>query len=168
MRHPCVLPVLLTAALGAAQAATFTSTRDGLSVTAPPGWLKRDVAGVTVKYAAPTTIQGFRPNINVVVQTLKTPMTLAQYYARSAADLKLLLPGGKILGNAPLTFGGIKGSQTTYQGRQGARTLYYQSAYILRGKKAYLITGTTLKGAGAEAALKKVMTPFVKSFRFTK
>lgn len=156
-----ILPALVLTA--GAQAATFSDRLHGFSVTIPPGWKQSTPAGTAVLFTSPRALSGYRPTINVLVQTMRQPLTQQQYQNRSLANLSAFIPEAKVVSTGPLTFGGVKGNQTTYTGRQGQRQMYWISTYVIRGKNVYLITGATLKGT--EKDLVKVMQPFVKSFK---
>lgn len=147
-----------------ASAATFSSAKDGFRISAPAGWQPSSYPGVNVVFLAPQVLPDFRPNVNVLVQSLPKGMTQKQYHDISVKQLDTVITEGKIISQRVATLAGQPANELIYQGRQGKLTLYFHAVYAVKGQKAYILTGTTK--LGSQAALQSAMKTFVDTFRF--
>lgn len=152
------------AALSLSQGSAYTDAQYGFSATAPAGWKQGSYPGTAVVFASSTIVQAFAPNINVLVQELPSAMTLKDYGDVTVNQIKTLATDGKMISRTATVLGGLQASQLNFTARQGQYKLYFTQIYAVRGKKAYVITGTTVQGQ--EAALTPVVAAFVKSFKF--
>lgn len=155
----------LTLLLGStACAATFSSAKDGFRITSPAGWKQASYPGTSVIFASPKRLTDFQPNVNVLVQNIPAGITQKQYHDTSLRQMDSMLTDGKILSQRATTLGGQPANEITYQARQGKATLFFHVTYAVKGKRAYVITGTTK--LGAQADLLPAMKSFVSSFKF--
>lgn len=162
--------VLSLAALvaGSALGAALRSP-DGYSVSVPAGWVQATQAdarqaGTSAVFYAPKSLPNFRPNVNVVVQRLPAGFTQRAYHALSLKQLGTLITDSRVLSQRATTLGGQPANEVVYEGRQGTLTLHWHAVYAVRGTRAYVVTGTTIKGA--EAAVVPAMKTVMGSFKF--
>ncbi|GHF33182.1 hypothetical protein HNQ07_000300 [Deinococcus metalli] len=152
--------------LGSAHAVTFTDSKNGFTVTAPAGWDKVDYAGTAVVYLNPQRVNGFGPNINVIVQTVPAGTTQAQFHQGSLAQIRKYVSGGQIIQARAVTLGGRPANEVVYTGKQGDFSLYFIAIYTVKGTRAYIVTGTTVLGKQGDMAQKT--RAFAASFRITR
>ncbi|WP_158591673.1 DcrB-related protein [Deinococcus cavernae] len=146
-----------------ADAVTFSSPKDGFSITAPAGWKQASYPGTNVVFMAPKPLASFQPNVNVLVQPLPAGITQKKYHDLSLKQLDTVMTDGKILSQRATTLGGQPANEVIYQGRQGKATLYFHATYAVKGRQAYILTGTTV--LGSQATLLPAMKTFVSSFK---
>lgn len=152
--------------LGVSVAAPFTDKKNGFQVTPPAGWKKVDYPGTAVVYMAPKRVSEFAPNLNVIVQPVPAGTTQARFHSGSLAQIKKFVTGGQIIQTRDVTLGGQKANEVVYTGRQGQFSLYFIAIYAVKGKSAYIITGTTPLGVQGDMA--QVTRAFAKSFKITR
>ncbi|GAA4022281.1 hypothetical protein GCM10022631_40920 [Deinococcus rubellus] len=155
--------LLALSSLVVSAALAYTDAADGFSVTAPKGWKQSSYPGTSVVFLAPKTVSAFNPNINVLVQAVPTGVTLKDYDAATLDQIKKLITDGKLISQQAVTLDGSEATQLNYTGRQGQYKLYFTQTYAIVGKKAYVLTGTTVQGQ--DAALRAVMDGFVRTFK---
>ncbi|WP_161882883.1 DcrB-related protein [Deinococcus alpinitundrae] len=161
--RPAFRLLTLSSLLLSAAALAYTDATDGFSVTAPTGWKQSSYPGTSVVFLAPKTVSAFNPNINVLVQAVPAGVTLKDYDAVTLDQITKLITDGKLISKKAVTLDGLKATQLNYTGRQGQYKLYFTQTYALVGKKAYVLTGTTIQGQ--QAALQPVMDGFVGAFK---
>lgn len=161
-RQLSMVSALSVLALSAA-ALAYTDPADGFTATAPKGWRQSSYPGTSVVFASPKVVSAFTPNINVLVQTVPAGATLKDYDAVTLDQIKKLITDGKLISQKAVTLSGFRATQLNYTGRQGQYKLFFTQTYALVGKKAYVLTGTTVQGQ--DAALRPVMDEFVRTFK---
>lgn len=152
--------------LGGSLAAPFTDAKNGFTVTPPAGWQKVDYPGTAVVYMAPRRVGDFAPNLNVIVQPVPAGTTQARFHTGSLAQIRKFVSGGKVIQTRDVTLSGQKANEVVYTGRQGKFSLYFIAIYAVKGKTAYIITGTTPLGVQGDMA--QVTRAFAKSFKITR
>ncbi|PNY82335.1 PsbP-related protein [Deinococcus koreensis] len=163
MLRTAALALLL---LGGSLAAPFTDAKNGFKVTPPAGWQKVDYPGTAVVYMAPRRVGDFAPNLNVIVQPIPAGTTQARFHTGSLAQIRKFVSGGQIIQTRDVTLSGQKANEVVYTGRQGKFSLYFIAIYAVKGKSAYIITGTTPLGVHGDMA--QTTRAFAKSFRITR
>lgn len=159
------LPLALLV-LGAGLAAPYTDAKNGFRVTPPAGWQRVEYPGTAVVYVSPKKVGEFSPNLNVIVQALPAGMTQARYHALSLGQIRDFVTGGKVVQTRATTLAGRPANEVVYTGRQGKFSLYFIAIYAVKGRNAYLITGTTPLGQQGDMA--GVTRAFAGSFEITK
>lgn len=163
---PRLPPLLALLVLGGALAAPYQDAKNGFRVTPPAGWQRAEYPGTAVVYLAPQRVGDFNPNLNVIVQPLPAGVTQARYHAQSLEQIRTFVSGGKVVQARATTLSGQAANEVVYTGRQGKFSLYFIAIYAVRGRSAYLITGTTPLGKQGDMAA--VTRAFARSFRITR
>jgi len=162
--YACTAGFILTCS---AQAATFTDQANGFSVTPPAGWtqVQPTPQGAAVLFKAPTTVGGFTSNINVVKEDLASTVSLQQYAKQSAANFVKAL-GAKLANSYEGTMGGNPAVSQVFTATVQGKPLIFSQAFTVVGKRAYVVTATTLTAQAQGVA--PLFSDFIKSFKLVK
>lgn len=91
----------------------YTREELGFAISFPSdSELAEDVQGAVVVAVAPPDDDGFRPNLNVVLERLDRPLDLDAYLERSLEAERRVLHGHQLLDRVPEALGGVAGVRT--------------------------------------------------------
>ncbi len=123
----------------------------GVSVTYPENWSERnDIAGVLGIFLSPQEDAKdiFQENVNILSQDLTLNpaiQELSSYTEFSQTQIESFLTEGKILSLEDVTLAGLPAKKMLYTSKQGQVTLQYLGVWMIKEKKAYVITYTALQ-----------------------
>lgn len=156
--------LLLNSAL--AQGAAYTDRVNGFSVTPPAGWRQSKAPGAAAFFSAPAPVDGVTSNLNVVVKTLPSTVTLDDFSSLSSSEVAKAFPGSTKEKTYRGTLDGQPAATTAYTLPVKGRTLVSVQTIVIVGKRVYVLTGVT--AASNASAFGAVNAAIIKSFRSLK
>ena len=152
---------------GESEPGRYYKKADGFSIRFPAEWeQKENVMGTVVIALSPAEgeADAFRENVNVVVETLPTPMDLGKYLELSMANLKKLLAVGQAPEVSEATLGGEKAKRVVYQMTMGQISVKSTLYVAVMGRRGYAITCSATPDSFD--AYQEPFEKIVETFRF--
>jgi hypothetical protein len=130
-------------------------TRPAYSVAYPPNWeLKKDFKAANEQMTYPFVVLAplaessvtFRPNVNLVVETLggiNRKMTVEQYANAGIPQLEVAMPKYQLVDKKKLTRAGREYYQAIFTWESNGIELTVEQNYWVKNGKAYVVTLTT-------------------------
>lgn len=145
-----VLVITLTAATTQKAPAGYLSyknTKYNINMSYPKTWsFKDNINGTIVAFLTPreSKTDDFQDNVNIVMQDISSqPMDIDKYASLSIGQLKKVITDIKIISDKKSNLSGQKAHTVTFTGKQGVSTLKWIQVYMIKNKKAYVVTYTS-------------------------
>jgi hypothetical protein len=139
------LLAVLAAGLIAPSALAYESDKDGFAIDFPGKWqTKENFMGTSVISLSPleSARDRFADNVNVVVEDLGQPITLATYTKASLTNLPRFLNQFKVVEKKTVQLGGHEATRLVYEHAQGDYKLRALVYMLVEDTKGYVVTCT--------------------------
>lgn len=123
----------------------YYNSEYGIKIKYPPNWTKMEqVFGAIVVFMSPkeNAFDNFQENLNIVAESLSTPITLEEYTDVAISQLKQIITDINIVETESTTLAGNPAHKIVYTGRQGQYILKWMQIWTIKNNKAYVITYT--------------------------
>ncbi len=172
-----ITAVLCAAGTGAGEAqpapGSLRDVRDPgerFSIGVPAGWEVQTNAGGSpaVILGAPATAREFRLNVNVVTQTLPTPLSPEAFGKGSEGRLRPLFRAYTRVQEGPAEIGGRAAYYRYFIAESAAGDpVYVVQVYFTAGRTAFVVTGSTANDPDRLRTDLPVIARIIDSFRVT-
>jgi serine/threonine-protein kinase len=122
---------------------TFKDSLGRYSLEYPANWEQVYIQGAT-GFVSPfeNDSDDFRENVNVMIQSLKNPMTLAEYTAMSKKQYTDAYGPKAVISMKDTTFCGYNATKGVFAIMYGDKDIKLQQIWYIKNNSAYLITFT--------------------------
>ena len=134
----------------------------------PAGWEVRTYEGgePAMIGAGPGNTTEGRPNVNVVLATLSSPMSSEEYAQKSEPLLRTIFQDYTVVNEGPMRLAGLPAYYRYYTWRTNSGfSLYQVQVYIAVAKRGFVVTGTTRNDADHLRTELPVIIQIINSFR---
>lgn len=124
----------------------YANKEKGFSITFPKNWeTKEGIAGAVVASLSPreSDSDNFRENVNIVIEDLPKDLTSEEYYQAGIVNLRKV-PDFKEDQKGKITIDGKEAVWLIASHKSSNVSAKMIQYYVVKGKKAYVITGTAL------------------------
>jgi hypothetical protein len=123
-----------------------TDPQSRFKISFPLDWqVVRAKAGPEAVLAfGPGRTRQTRPNVTVVIEDLPRPLSAAAYAATAKPKMRAALPALAIIKEGPATVAHRPAYYRYYTWRRGRTRLEQVQTYFVVGRRAFVLTGTTL------------------------
>lgn len=143
----------------------YTNKEKGFSITFPKNWeTKEGIAGAVVASLSPreSDSDNFRENVNIVIEDLPKDLTSEEYYQAGIVNLRKV-PEFKEEQKGKMTVDGKEAVWLIASHKSSNVSAKMIQYYVVKGKRAYVITGTAL--ADTFAKYKPQFDQIAQSFK---
>jgi hypothetical protein len=126
-------------------ASLYTDTNYKFSMS-PPNLGTSKTSATPVVFSGPAA-NGFAPNVNIIVQFVKT--NRAAYLADAVGSMPSM--GGKLVGTKELQVSGKDAAVIEYRATLAGKDLHFLAMFVVADDRVYLITCTALDESFKEA-----------------
>lgn len=126
----------------------YENSVDGIEMKYPKNWILQDIkdtfTGEVANFLSPpkSGSNTFQAELNVEIQTLKQPISLAEYTNSKVNEITQFLTNAKIHESHSNTLANYPGHAVVYTGKQEQYSVKRMAVWTLKNNKAYIITYT--------------------------
>jgi len=122
----------------------YTSSKHNFSVDPPSGWAVDDTITFAVVVFYGPIEEGFQVNVNIQIESLPTSMTVKQYADAAKEILQTALSNFTLVSEGSRVINNVDAYELVFTFRQAAINVKEKQVYLVRNKKAYIVTYAAL------------------------
>ncbi|MDF5720336.1 MAG: protein kinase [Rhizonema sp. PD37] len=125
---------------------TYKNPIYGIEMKYPQSWKKQEIGtfGDIAKFSSPlkTDSNTSQAEVTIEIQNLKQPISLAEYTNAKVNEITQYLTNAKIHDSGSTTLANQPAHEVIYSGKQEQYNVKRKAVWLLKNKKAYIITYT--------------------------